>query len=159
MEEEIKKVEKTEVENGAENKPIEPPKKEEGNNPPEPNPENQPVPETEQKKETVAEAEEKGNGIPLSEVALKSDVETMIKEAVTALQSKLDAVVKENEGLKEELAKAKDETKSVREKYEDNGDFGTSQKKGAGFTDGKSEKSSYVSYEEMWNGASNFTKS
>ena len=100
-----------------------------------------------------------GNGIPLDMVALKTDVESMIKEAIAPFQSKLDSVLKENEDLKEQLAQSKSETENIRKKYEDNGDFGTSQKKGAGFTDGKSGSSTYVSYEEMWNGAKSFEKS
>lgn len=122
-----------------------------------------PVPEEKKEEETgteavVNQAEEQGNGIPLEAVALKTDVESMIKEAINAFQSKLDSVLKENADLKEQLAQSKSETENVRKKYEDNGDFGTSQKKGAGFTDGKSGNSPYVSYEEMWNGAKNFTK-
>ena len=107
----------------------------------------------------VEETTSTGNGIPLDAVALKTDVESMIKEAIAPFQSKLDSVLKENDDLKEQLAKSKEETENVRKKYEDNGDFGTSQKKGAGFTDGKSGNSPYVSYEEMWNGAKSFEKS
>lgn len=107
--------------------------------------------------ETVIETQESGNGIPLSAVAMKADVELMIKEAVASLQSKLDSVVKENDDLKAELEKAKGETENVRKKYEDNGDFGTSQKKGAGLTDEKAS-SGYVSYDDMWKGANGFTK-
>jgi hypothetical protein len=129
-----------------ENKPVDPPKPEEENK----NEEKQP--------DKVEETEPKGNGIPLDMVALKTDVEAMIKEAILPFQSKLDSVLKENADLKEQLAQSKTETENVRKKYEDNGDFGTSQKKGAGFSDGKSGNSTYVSYEEMWNGATSFEK-
>jgi len=103
----------------------------------------------------VNETKPEGNGIPLSEVALKSDVKVMIAEAVSALQSKLDSVLEENKDLKEKLAQANTETENVRKKYEDNGDFGTAQKKGAGLSEDNSS-SGYVSYEDMWKGAKGF---
>lgn len=105
----------------------------------------------------VDNIEGEGNGIPLSEVALKSEVENMINGVAREFQAKLDSVIKENEDLKAKLAEAKGETEKIREKYEV-GDFGTAQKQGVGVGEQK-KTSAYVSYEDMWNGATNFEKS
>ena len=67
----------------------------------------------------VAEAEPMGNGIRVEDLVTKDELAQMI----SALGAKLDAVIKENADLK-------NANEQIRTKYEDNGDFGTEQKKG-----------------------------
>lgn len=67
----------------------------------------------------VAEAEPMGNGIRVEDLVTKDELAQMI----SALGAKLDAVIKENADLK-------NANEQIRTKYEDNGDFGTAQKKG-----------------------------
>ena len=76
---------------------------------------------------TVDSTPDEGNGIPLEQVALKDEVKLWIKEALSAMQAKVDAVEKENTDLKDALAKAKSESDGLRDKYERNGDFGSEQ--------------------------------
>lgn len=106
----------------------------------------------------ITHTEPEGDGIPLSEVALKSEVKQWITDALSAMQAKVDAVEKENTDLKEELSKAKADTEAVRSKYEDNGDFGSQHKKGQG-SDGEANGSSLKTrYSDMWNGGQGFIK-
>ena len=108
---------------------------------------------------TVDSTPDEGNGIPLEAVALKDEVKLWIKEALSAMQAKVDAVEKENTDLKDALAKAKSESDGLRDKYERNGDFGSEQKRGSMF----GVKSVYkekgaVSYKDMWGDSTTFDK-
>lgn len=106
----------------------------------------------------VEETPDEGNGIPLSDVALKSEVKLWIQEALSAMQAKVDSVEKENADLKDELAKAKSETDGLRSKYED-GDFGGEQKKGSVFSAKKTSVGrEHVSYADMWGSSTTFDK-
>lgn len=116
------------------------------------------APEKAEETTQVSETAPEGDGIPLSEVALKSEVKQWITEALSAMQAKVDAVEKENTDLKEELSKAKADTEAVRSKYEDNGDFGSPHKKGQGISAEAKDGSTRTRYADMWNGASGFTK-
>ena len=108
---------------------------------------------------TVDSTPDEGNGIPLEQVALKDEVKLWIKEALSAMQAKVDAVEKENTDLKDALAKAKSESDGLRDKYERNGDFGSEQKKGSMFgvmSDSKGKGA--VSYKDMWGDSTTFDK-
>lgn len=93
------------------------------------------VAEKEEQVEDENQVEEIGQsmeGITVDQLVTKD----YLKEVIGAFQAKLDTVTKENEDLKEELAKAKsesakkdDELNGMKDKYE-NPDFGNSQKKG-----------------------------
>ena len=108
---------------------------------------------------TVDSTPEEGNGIPLEQVALKDEVRLWIKEALSAMQAKVDAVEKENTDLKDELAKAKSESDGLRDKYERNGDFGSEQKKGSMFgVKSVSKEKGAVSYKDMWGDSTTFDK-
>lgn len=108
---------------------------------------------------TVDSTPEEGNGIPLEQVALKDEVRLWIKEALSAMQAKVDAVEKENTDLKDELAKAKIESDGLRDKYERNGDFGSEQKKGSMFgVKSVSKEKGAVSYKDMWGDSTTFDK-
>ena len=108
---------------------------------------------------TVDSTPDEGNGIPLEQVALKDEVKLWIKEALSAMQAKVDAVEKENTDLKDALAKAKSESDGLRDKYERNGDFGSEQKKGSMFgTKSVSKEKVAVSYKDMWGDSTTFDK-
>ena len=108
---------------------------------------------------TVDSTPDEGNGIPLEEVALKDEVKLWIKEALSAMQAKVDAVEKENTDLKDALAKAKSESDGLRDKYERNGDFGSEQKKGSMFgAKSVSKEKGAVSYKDMWGDSTTFDK-
>ena len=108
---------------------------------------------------TVDSTPEEGNGIPLEQVALKDEVKLWIKEALSAMQAKVDAVEKENTDLKDALAKAKSESDGLRDKYERNGDFGSEQKKGSMFgVKSVSKEKGAVSYKDMWGDSTTFDK-
>lgn len=66
----------------------------------------------------VQETEPQGNGILLNDLVTKDE----LKERLSAMEAKFDAIVKENQDLKNELSGMKD-------KYE-NKDFGNMQKQG-----------------------------
>ena len=118
----------------------------------EPEKESEPAP-------TVDSTPEEGNGIPLEEVALKKEVRLWIKEALSAMQAKVDAVEKENTDLKDALAKAKSESDGLRDKYERNGDFGSEQKRGSMFgVKSVSKEKGAVSYKDMWGDSTTFDK-
>ena len=118
----------------------------------EPEKENEPAP-------TVDSTPEEGNGIPLEAVALKDEVKLWIKEALSAMQAKVDAVEKENTDLKDALAKAKSESDGLRDKYERNGDFGSEQKRGSMFgVKSVSKEKGAVSYKDMWGDSTTFDK-
>ena len=108
---------------------------------------------------TVDSTPDEGNGIPLEQVALKDEVKLWIKEALSAMQAKVDAVEKENTDLKEALAKAKSESDGLRDKYERNGDFGSEQKRGSMFgVKSVSKEKGAVSYKDMWGDSTTFDK-
>ena len=108
---------------------------------------------------TVDSTPEEGNGIPLEQVALKDEVKLWIKEALSAMQAKVDAVEKENTDLKDALAKAKSESDGLRDKYERNGDFGSEQKRGSMFgVKSVSKEKGAVSYKDMWGDSTTFDK-
>lgn len=108
---------------------------------------------------TVDSTPDEGNGIPLEQVALKDEVKLWIKEALSAMQAKVDAVEKENTDLKDALAKAKSESDGLRDKYERNGDFGSEQKKGSMFgVKSVSKEKGAVSYKDMWGDSTTFDK-
>ena len=118
----------------------------------EPEKENEPAP-------TVDSTPDEGNGIPLEAVALKDEVKLWIKEALSAMQAKVDAVEKENTDLKDALAKAKSESDGLRDKYERNGDFGSEQKRGSMFgVKSDSKGKGAVSYKDMWGDSTTFDK-
>ena len=108
---------------------------------------------------TVDSTPEEGNGIPLEQVALKDEVKLWIKEALSAMQAKVDAVEKENTDLKDALAKAKSESDGLRDKYERNGDFGSEQKRGSMFgVKSVAKEKGAVSYKDMWGDSTTFDK-
>ena len=108
---------------------------------------------------TVDSTPDEGNGIPLEAVALKDEVKLWIKEALSAMQAKVDAVEKENTDLKDALAKAKSESDGLRDKYERNGDFGSEQKRGSMFgVKSVSKDKGAVSYKDMWGDSTTFDK-
>ena len=108
---------------------------------------------------TVDSTPDEGNGIPLEAVALKDEVRLWIKEALSAMQAKVDAVEKENTDLKDALAKAKSESDGLRDKYERNGDFGSEQKRGSMFgVKSVSKEKGAVSYKDMWGDSTTFDK-
>ena len=118
----------------------------------EPDKETEPAP-------TVDSTPEEGNGIPLEQVALKDEVKLWIKEALSAMQAKVDAVEKENTDLKDALAKAKSESDGLRDKYERNGDFGSEQKRGSMFgVKSVAKEKGAVSYKDMWGDSTTFDK-
>lgn len=87
---------------------------------------NEDVKEEETQNETaVVETTEQGNGININDLVTKD----MLAERLSALEAKLDAVFKENQDLKEELSKAKEETNGLKDKYE-NKDFGGNSRQG-----------------------------
>lgn len=99
------------------------------------------------------------NGIPLSEVVLKSDMKAYVDDVLSSWKAKYDAMEKENADLKEKLAAATKDAEETHAKYE-RGDFGAPARRGEGFAE--SEKGSgnpnYVSYSDMWAGKTNFDK-
>lgn len=102
------------------------------------------------------QVEEKGNGIPIEEVALKADVKAMIDEALAPFKAKYAALEKENEDLKTALADAKKDAEETHAKYE-KGDFGAPARKGEGFGGTKNGgNEGYVSYNDIWAGKKNF---
>ena len=108
---------------------------------------------------TVDSTPDEGNGIPLEQVALKDEVKLWIKEALSAMQAKVDAVEKENTDLKDALAKAKSESDGLRDKYERNADFGSEQKRGSMFgVESVAKEKGAVSYKDMWGDSTTFDK-
>lgn len=63
--------------------------------------------------------QEQAIGIPIQDVALKSEIQAKFD----AFEAKLDSLVKENKDLKEKLSKSQDEAKDLHNKYERD-DFG-----------------------------------
>lgn len=73
----------------------------------------------------VEETATAGNGISIEEVVTKD----MLTERLAAFEAKFDAIIKENQDLKDELAKSHAEAQGLKDKYE-NKDFGNTQKQG-----------------------------
>lgn len=94
--------------------------------------------------EQVAEIEPEGNGRSIDDYMLKDDVMALI----SALNAKIDAVVKENSDLKDAKAKADSEAEDLRNKYE-KGDFGTNQKQGVMAKD-KTANEDFESYSKQF---------
>lgn len=67
----------------------------------------------------VEQTEPTGNGIRIEDLVTKEE----LMERLAAFEAKFDAVVKENTDLKNQLSAAKEETKGLKDKYE-NKDFG-----------------------------------
>lgn len=94
--------------------------------------------------EQVADVEAEGNGRSIDDYMLKDDVMALI----SALNAKIDAVVKENSDLKDAKAKADSEAEDLRNKYE-KGDFGTNQKQGVMAKD-KTANEDFESYSKQF---------
>lgn len=75
--------------------------------------------------EEVQETQTAGNGIRVEDLVTKD----MLADRLSALEAKFDAVVKENEDLKNALSQKSDELNGMKDKYE-NKDFGNMQKQG-----------------------------
>lgn len=75
--------------------------------------------------EQVQETQPSGNGIRVEDLVTKD----MLAERLSALEAKFDAVVKENEDLKNALSEKSDELNGMKDKYE-NKNFGNFQKQG-----------------------------
>ena len=81
--------------------------------------------EKEEPTEQVQETQPSGNGIRVEDLVTKD----MLAERLSALEAKFDAVVKENEDLKNALSEKSDELNGMKDKYE-NKNFGNFQKQG-----------------------------
>ena len=92
----------------------------------------------------VEDTEPQGNGIRVEDLVTKD----MLIERLAAFEAKLDAVVKENGDLKNELSKKSDELTGMKDKYE-NKDFGNFQKQGVMAKD-KSANSSFDEYSKAF---------
>lgn len=73
----------------------------------------------------VEDVEPVGNGVDINDLVTKD----MLADRLSAFESKLDALIKENEDLKNKLAEKDGELNGMKDKYE-NKDFGTIQKQG-----------------------------
>lgn len=101
--------------------------------------------ETETEAETTApqvqEVEQQGNGIDINDLVTKD----MLSQALSSMEAKFNAVVKENADLKDQLSKAQQDAKGLREKYEDS-DFGNNGSKGATKADASTAYETFESY-------------
>ncbi len=73
----------------------------------------------------VQDTETQGNGVDVNDLVTKE----MLTEALKSMGAKFDAVVKENQDLKDKLSQSKQDADDLREKYE-NKDFGNFNKQG-----------------------------
>lgn len=92
----------------------------------------------------VNETEQSGNGIRIEDLVTKE----MLAERLAALEAKFDAVVKENDDLKNELSTKNDELNGMKDKYE-NKDFGNFAKQGVQTKD-KYANSSFDEYSKAF---------
>ena len=92
----------------------------------------------------VENAEPTGNGIPIEDLVTKD----MLTERLAAFEAKFNAVVKENEDLKNQLSVKSDELNGMKDKYE-NKDFGNFQKQGMQVKD-KHANSSFDEYSKAF---------
>jgi hypothetical protein len=92
--------------------------------------------EEEKAQEPIVETtdEENINAIPVNELVTKEDLTARL----SAFEAKLDAVIKENQDLKDKLAQSQQDANDLRDKYE-NKDFGTLSKKGVAERDKSAE--------------------
>jgi hypothetical protein len=92
----------------------------------------------------VDETEPVGNGIRIEDVVTKD----VLADRLSAFEAKLDAILKENEDLKNRLSAKDDELNGMKDKYENN-DFGNYQKKGTQVKD-KLANSSFDEYSKAF---------
>lgn len=92
--------------------------------------------EEEKAQEPIVETidEENVNAIPINELVTKEDLTARL----SAFEAKLDAVIKENQDLKDKLAQSQQDANDLRDKYE-NKDFGTLSRKGVAERDKSAE--------------------
>lgn len=92
--------------------------------------------EEEKAQEPIVETtdEENVNAIPINELVTKEDLTARL----SAFEAKLDAVIKENQDLKDKLAQSQQDANDLRDKYE-NKDFGTLSRKGVAEKDKSAE--------------------
>lgn len=94
--------------------------------------------------EQVQDTPPTGNGIRVDELVTKD----MLAERLAAFEAKFNAVVKENEDLKNQLSAKSEELDGMKDKYE-NKDFGNFQKQGVPTKD-KSANSSFEEYSKQF---------
>ena len=92
----------------------------------------------------VEDTEPQGNGIPIEELVTKD----MLAQRLAAFEAKFNAVVKENQDLKEQLSSKSEELDGMKDKYE-NKDFGNFQKQGVQVKD-KQANSSFDEYSKQF---------
>ena len=92
----------------------------------------------------VEDTEPQGNGIPIEELVTKD----MLAQRLAAFEAKFNAVVKENQDLKEKLSSKSEELDGMKDKYE-NKDFGNFQKQGVQVRD-KQANSSFDEYSKQF---------
>lgn len=92
----------------------------------------------------VNETEPQGNGVRVEDLVTKD----MLAERLAAFEAKFNAVVKENQDLKEQLSSKSEELDGMKDKYE-NKDFGNFQKQGMQVKD-KQANSSFDEYSKQF---------
>ena len=92
----------------------------------------------------VQETEPQGNGVDINDLVTKD----MLSQALSSMEAKFNAVVKENQDLKDKLTQSQKDTEDLREKYE-NKDFGNFNKQGVMSKD-KSANSSFDEYSKQF---------
>ena len=100
--------------------------------------------QTETTTQEVQETEGVGNGVRVEDLVTKD----LLAERLAAFEAKLDAVIKENQDLKDELSKAKSETDGLKAKYEEK-DFGGAHKNGTVAKD-KDAEETFESYSRQF---------
>ena len=92
----------------------------------------------------VQETEPQGNGVDINDLVTKD----MLSQALSSMEAKFNAVVKENQDLKDKLTQSQKDTEDLREKYE-NKDFGNFNKQGVMSKD-KSANSTFDEYSKQF---------
>ena len=92
----------------------------------------------------VQETEPQGNGVDINDLVTKD----MLSQALSSMEAKFNAVVKENQDLKDKLTQSQKDTEDLREKYE-NKDLGNFNKQGVMSKD-KSANSSFDEYSKQF---------
>lgn len=92
----------------------------------------------------VNETDPQGNGVRVEDLVTKE----MLAERLAAFEAKFNAVVKENQDLKEQLSSKSEELDGMKDKYE-NKDFGNFQKQGMQVKD-KQANSSFDEYSKQF---------
>lgn len=136
----VDKEKSTDVVETKEEEKVEEPKKEEPTAPAE----EETAKEEEPTAPQVEETEPQGNGIDINELVTKD----MLAQRLSALEAKFDAVVKENQDLKDQLSSKSEELDGMKDKYE-NKDFGNFQKQGVQVRD-KQANSSFDEYSKQF---------